>query len=93
MSYSHPNNSSPAAHPLRDGRLVGLGLALAQFEVPASDGVFDDLLRQLAAIEVPAVVSARAAASRDIRSTLRGARLLPRRRTMPWRAPRVAGAV
>lgn len=88
MRHSHAGNNPLGSHPLRDERLTGLRWALAQFEMPASDGVFDDLLRRLAAIDVPR----QAAPGTNIRPAVRGARLLPRRRATPWRSLRAVGA-
>lgn len=88
MRQSYTSSHAPGSHALRDGRLAGLRSALAQFEMPASDGVFDDLLRQLAAIDVPR----QAPAGTNIRRALRGARLLPKRRATPWRSLRAVGA-
>ena len=50
MAFAQPRDRPPARQDLDDGRLAGLRLALRQFEVPASNGVFDDLLCALVAV-------------------------------------------
>lgn len=53
MAFARPGDRPAIWQLSSDGRLAGLRSALAQFEVPANDGIFDDLLRRLAAIDVP----------------------------------------